>query len=305
MLKEEQNRRFQLGILYTCLGSLGISLYSIATKMLLQHISNITLLALVSFVIPSLFVVPYLIFAHGILEKLRKITTLKLQILRVLFVLSNQYAYFIYLDHAPLINAVVFINTAPLFIPVVSYFALKQKSGRSTWIGVILGVLGVLCITQPEQGFNNPYVLVGLLSGILLACSQVTWGVLMQNEDWDVTIFCFFFFTSILGTIVFLSFSLWQENLIPSLVSLFATHSSSYILMAIIGIGMILNQLVRGQAYRYASPSSLTPFMYLSVVFTGIFDWLYYNHIPDFIFLMGVVLIIFGSLLKLLYIPKV
>jgi drug/metabolite transporter (DMT)-like permease len=53
-------------------------------------------------------------------------------------------------------------------------------------------------------------------------------------------------------------------------------------------------------AYKFADPVKLSPINYSVVVFTGILDWLIYDHIPGVVSAIGMVLVTFGGILAIL-----
>ena len=77
--------------------------------------------------------------------------------------------FLVSLFHLPLANATAINMASPLIITVLAAVFLGERLGRSRWVAVGIGFLGVLLIIQPEaEAFNN-YAVVCLLSTVLLS----------------------------------------------------------------------------------------------------------------------------------------
>ena len=81
--------------------------------------------------------------------------------------------FLVSLFHLPLANATAINMTSPLIITVLAAVFLGERLGRSRWVAVGIGFLGVLLIIQPQaEGFND-YALVCLLSTVLLSVRDI------------------------------------------------------------------------------------------------------------------------------------
>src|SRR6185369_1279979 len=71
--------------------------------------------------------------------------------------------FLVSLFHLPLANATAINMASPLIITVLAAVFLGERLGRSRWVAVGVGFLGVLLIIQPEGKAFNTYALVCLL----------------------------------------------------------------------------------------------------------------------------------------------
>ena len=124
--------------------------------------------------------------------------------LRAVFTLGAQYSFYYYLEQNTLMNAMVLLNTGPLFIPLIERVVAGSKIGKSTIASLVVGFLGVLCVLQPDQGIFTLMSLIGLLSGLCQGISQVLFGINVGKERYDLGVLSLFFFSSLFSLLPFL-----------------------------------------------------------------------------------------------------
>lgn len=215
-----------------------------------------------------------------------------IHLLRAFFVLSAQYSFFYYIQHNPLMNGMVLLNTGPLLIPLIEWGVMRNKVGRSTWIGVIVSFVGVLCVLQPDSGIFSLMSLVGLFAGISQGASQVVFGITAKSENPDLSVLYLFFFSALLSLVPYLL-------LAPSWVIGKEGSGLALLLILSLGVASVCNQIFRAVAYQHGTPSRLSPFFYVSVLLGGLFDWTFFGNIPNTLSLIGAGLVILGGVLKI------
>lgn len=52
-------------------------------------------------------------------------------------------------------------------------------------------------------------------------------------------------------------------------------------------------------AYEFVEAVKLAPFNYAVIVFTGLFDWWLFNHVPDVLSVIGIILVSAGGILAI------
>jgi drug/metabolite transporter (DMT)-like permease len=68
-------------------------------------------------------------------------------------------------------------------------------------------------------------------------------------------------------------------------------------LMILLGISALVSHLLMTQAYQHAKPSTLAPFSYLQLLFAGFIGYAFFDQVPDFFGLIGMLVIVTGGLL--------
>lgn len=63
------------------------------------------------------------------------------------------------------------------------------------------------------------------------------------------------------------------------------------LLLLVGGFGLIF-QLLLTRAFRYAPANVITPFAFTGVIFSSVFDWLFWHHTPNLYFWFGAVVIV-------------
>ncbi|MBI5273596.1 MAG: DMT family transporter [Chlamydiales bacterium] len=297
MLKQRSLASLEKGIVYVSIASIFVALFGLFVK-LGMGISSIPLLVFLRFFIPFLLIIPWIMYKGG-----KKIfitqSNLKDQIVRSSFEVFVQFCLFYYLANGSLLNGVMLWNTGPLFIPILSLVLFKQHVSKITWFSIFVGLVGVICIIKPTNGIIDNLSIYGILAGVGMGVSQVIYGLTVHRYKTIENLFYLYGVSSFLsGIVLFVSAFFIHEELIRACKQCFGYGwlELSYTLM--LSICSIISQTLRGVAYKHAKPVSLAPFLYFSVVIAGFLDWLVFDRSPNFLSIVGSLLIILASFLK-------
>ena len=195
------------------------------------------------------------------------------------------YAYYQALAYIPLVDAALLRNTGPLFVPLVVYLWLKKKVSRRAWLPMLLGFAGVLMILKPDLDGVSQWHLIGLLSGILLAVSMVGTRALSSTEP--ASRILFFYFLISFACSLPVALLNWQP--IPA---------SAYPYLLYIGLAIHITMWLYTKAYTFARASVVSPINYSGVVFSGLLGWFIWEHVPDYVSLAGMLLVVGAGLLS-------
>ncbi len=287
------------GMVYISIASLTSAMLGLFVKLSAARLS-IPFLVLVRFLVPLLICIPlfwYLgTFKKVLLQQSIKGAHLKGHLMRAVFLILSQYCYFFYLTKSSLLNAVMLLNTAPIFIPLVSKYLFKDQSIKIVSKSIVVSVIGVILVIQPDQTLFMYSSLVGLLSGVFLAFSQSIYGENVQERGMDENIFFVFWSASIMTFTVLLIF--FSDHLHMGWTELTQQSLREWVYVFLIGICTTLNQYFRGVAYTHIKPHVLAPLMNLAVLFAFFFDLLIFKKTPDYLSIVGSLLIILGTTLK-------
>lgn len=265
-----------------------ISFFSLCVKFGVASVSIWTMTWL-RFFIPLLFAIPFLVLS-GAFKKFWPIKNLQLHFYRSAVVVVGQISMIYYLTRASLLDATLLWGTGPIFIPLIARIFFKQPIHRATWITIAISFLGIIFILKPDKGIFDFFSIFGLVSGLGMGFSQVLFGMNTEKGDPGENLFYLFLFSSALS---FIPYLVYEERH-------FAFDLTGTGGLAILGVAVatLANQLFRGLAYKEAKPSLLTPFLYFSVVLSGLFDWIFFHHAPDMWTLTGCVLVVGASIYK-------
>ncbi len=295
--REKMTRSFEKGALFMALSGISGSFFALFIKLGIK-IPSIPILVFFRFVIPFLMILPFAFF-HKVFKIKEIIHELRKQLIRGLFVAAGQYCFFYYLVSASLLNATMILNFSMVMIVLISKFFYKHHVSGFTWFTVFFSLGGVYLILKPDQGIFDASGLLGLFAAFSLAVSQIIYGKHAEEGDMVKNIFYFLLIPTIASFVVLSCLAIVSPETMESM-ELSISKNISYSAVCLLGMGVssLSNQLLRGIAYVHARPSVLAPLMYIAVVFSASFDYFLFNHIPDFASLIGILIILFGTIMQ-------
>lgn len=227
-----------------------------------------------------------LIFIPGMARRKNfKVNQPGMIILRAIFVFCCLYCFYYSAKYLKLVDSVLLINTAPLFIPIIIMLWNKVKIPPNRVGAIIIGFLGILFILRPTFDFLNVAGLIGLSAGIFSAVSIVTLRKLSKTESSEIILFYLFLGTAVLSFVPMI-FS-WKP---------FEDPMTWVYLLGISILGLIF-QFLTTKSYTYITPTRASVISYLSIVIGGVYEWLFYGNTPSYQAIFGVSLVIVGGML--------
>ena len=211
---------------------------------------------------------------------------LGLHILRAASGTACWYALFVAITMMPLTNAVLLSFSAPLWMPVIAWLISREKSSTATWFGAGLGFVGVVLVLQPHHHHFNVGTLFALAAALLLAVALMSVRWLGATEPMPRILLYYF----LLSTVMAMPIAAMQWHSVPA---------RAWIYLLGIGFAQLFAQVLIVLAYRYASSVKLGPFIYATIVFTALIDWVFWHHPPTLFVVMGMVLVIGGGLVAI------
>ncbi len=190
---------------------------------------------------------------------------------------------FLALKTTSLVDTMLLNNTAPLWIPLVAFLWLGLRMRKEVWLTVGPGFLGVIAILQPDTGIFRTGSFFALLSGIFMAVSFLAVARLKTTEPTTRILFWY----SVLGIIV----SLPLGFAVPS--------PRDFLLLLGVGTFGFGSSWFLAYSFEHGKAATLAPLLYTTVFFSGIFDWLIWEHIPNLLTMIGMALVIGGGVLSL------
>jgi drug/metabolite transporter (DMT)-like permease len=281
---------FEKGAFYMLLSAVTLSCFTLFAKFAIENTSYFLLIFL-RFGIPLVLLVPYLLWSASSIKELFLLSNFKMQILRCGCLLVYQYSIFYYLMHSTLLDATVMQNTAPLFMPVLERIFFKHPFEKKVIFSIVISFVGVLCILQPDQSIFAKLSIAGFLAPLGQAGSQVLYGHQAKHENQKSNLFYLFFLCSLVSVIVFVV----SKEFFGEVASFEHYSSLLWVNIICLGVASILNQLLRGEAYKHGKVSALAPFLYFSIIVSVILDWAIFHHLPNRLSLIGAILVVAGG----------
>jgi len=264
------------------LAALLFALMSVMVKLLSQSLPN----AVVVFLRSSLalpLLLPH-ILRRGV-ERLRT-AHLREHVVRGAVGMAAMYCFFFVIAKLGLAEALLLNYSLPLFIPLVERAWLGEPIPPGIWRPIALGMLGLVLILKPGLGLFQPVALVGALGALFAATAQV--GVRRLTLTDSVSSIVFYF--SICSTLIGLG---------PALFT-WVTPTSRAV-PSILGMVMAgtVAQLAMTRAYQLAPAAQVGPFIYGSVAFAALFDWILFSRHPDGLSSLGTGLVVAAGIFAL------
>jgi len=194
----------------------------------------------------------------------------------------------------PLAEATILQYLHPAFTALLALLFLKEHIQRSTMICILLGLLGLAIMIQPNfiHESSHHYSWVSIAAGILgafgSAVAYVIVKKLTKTDDSSVIIFYFPVIALPISLIL-----LGSDFVIPSL-----TASGVLIL---VGIFTQIGQIGLTKALHSADANKATAYAYVQVIFSILIGWALFSEIPAITTIIGGTFIMIGALINVLW----
>ena len=210
---------------------------------------------------------------------------------RSLVGVSAMYCYFWALAHMPLTEAFLVKLSAPLFMPLLALWWLKEPAGRYSWLALLIGFAGVAVILLPQGSSNGAdwplhAVLIGLLGAVLAAAAKVTIRSMSSTESSQRIVFYF----GVISATVSLPAALLDWRPVP--VEIWGW-------LALLGVIASAGQLALTKAYRMAPTGKIGVYVYSAVIYGALMGWWFWDEIPLWTTWAGAALIVAAGLVNL------
>lgn len=223
-----------------------------------------------------LLMLPFL-YRHGF--SLLKTKRWYLHASRALTGIISMYCFFYVLARLPLAQGMLVLLLSPFIVPIIARFWLKERPSRVTLLGIALGFVGVLLALPGADTGVQAIMLVALLSAVLVAVTKTTIRYMSDTEPAVRIVFYFSLLTAVLSAIPVPFY--WQPL-------------NNEVWLAFVGMGILaaIGQLAMTRAYAIAPASDIGMWTYSSVIFAGLFGYLFWQE-PVTLAWFGGVLVIF------------
>jgi len=189
---------------------------------------------------------------------------------------------FIALRYIPIVEVNVLSLTSALFIPVIGALFLQTKTDIKHWVGIVIGFMGVAFILKPGLDLFNPVALLALLAGLILAVGMILLRRLSKYDNHYVIMFYLFMFVTLISGII--SIFNWQRLDLKTIGLLLG-----------VGVFGTFYQEFLTRATSYAPAKVTSALLYSSLIFSVIFDWLFFHNIPNIFAWIGIFFVFASS----------
>jgi drug/metabolite transporter (DMT)-like permease len=189
----------------------------------------------------------------------------------------------------PLAETTALLFVTPLFVALLAGPMLGEKVGRLRWAAVVAGLAGMLLIARPNSAggaMSVEGIALALAAAACYSLYQIQTRQLSPTEDTVTMVF----YTALVGTAT-MSLALpwiWQGPW-PSLIEA--------LMIASLGILGGTGHYLLIRAFRHAPASTLSPLLYVQLIWATLLGWAVFGALPDAMAAAGMAIIAGAGLL--------
>jgi drug/metabolite transporter (DMT)-like permease len=207
-------------------------------------------------------------------------------LLRGVLGLLNMYCLFYAIGRLRLADAILLNYSTPLIMPLVERLWLGEPLPRRVWAPIGVGFAGIALVLKPGLGVFQPAAAVALAAAVFGATAQVGVRRLTATEPPTRIVFYFAIISTAISTA-------------PAAQAWTTPPLALWWVLVAMGVLATLGQLSLTRAYAQAPAAQVGPFIYTSVVFAALLDWLLLGSAPDALSVAGAVLVTAAGALAL------
>jgi len=214
-----------------------------------------------------------------------------LLIARGVFGAASLLLFFLSLKYLPVGTAVTLRYLSPIFAAIFAVIWLKEKIKPIQWLFFFIAFSGVFIL----KGFENDISLLGIT---LVLLSSIGMGLVfvviskIGKQDHPIVIINYFMAIGVLlGGL--LSINNWIQPI-----------GVEWLLLGSLGVIGFMGQLFMTRAFQIVSTSIVAPLKYLEVIFTVLIGATWFLEIYTIWSILGILMVMIGLLLNILYKSK-
>ena len=207
-----------------------------------------------------------------------KTSQIRVHLARAVSGVMAMYCFFYTISKVQLAEAVILNFMAPLMIPLIAFWLLRERVPRHMPRLLFTGFIGVMLIVKPGTDLFKSAAIIGCLSALFAAFALVNIRKLTRTEP---AIRVVFYFAAIASIITF----------IPMIRVWVNPSQTQWGLLFAMGAFASLGQWLITRGYASAPAGQVGYFQYSAVIFAGIIDWLIWGSRLDGVSITGVLLI--------------
>ncbi|EPF2929130.1 DMT family transporter [Vibrio navarrensis] len=280
---------------YMLISTFSMSLTGLVLKKLTETM-GIELLTFLRFFMPAL-----LLFAIVGVSKLPlpPRSVIKALTIRGLCIAACQLCFIASLNTLSLVETTVLFATGPIFIAVLEKLIFKVKIKTETKFGLVATFAGVLMLAGDVSGIQfRPELLIGLGAGLFNAGSQVSLFRASKGEVKASVLNSWTFLIAAVSVLP-LAFIFGLSDLDTQI--LLEPQNNAFVWVCLLGLSVTVvgNQILRSKAYKLVDSSSqLAPLIFTNLLFTLMWQVLFFDESFSKHQIVGITLIIFAALMN-------
>ncbi len=272
-----------LGVLLVSAGTLLFSVHDATNKVLLADF-DVPVVAAVRYIMQTLLILAILGPTRG--PTLVHTRRTGLVFVRSLCLVASSLLFGLGLQLMPMPESTAIGYVAPLFVVLLAKPLLNETIGPLGWIAAVVGFAGMLLIVRPGGGLDPLGVVYIVLSVFAVVGYNMLSRVLAHSERTVALLF----YSSLVGAVCFgVAVPWFLDGTLPD-----ATQT---VMLLSLGVSAGIGHFLFTSAYRYAEASLLAPVGYVHLIWATLLGWLVWNHVPDPLTILGMLVVIAAGVL--------
>lgn len=195
-------------------------------------------------------------------------------------------------DHMNIADANILNKLSPFFAILMSYFILKEKANKVEWACVVVAFIGAVFVVKPAFNMQFVNAMIGVIGGLGAGIAYTFVRKLGKKGERGPIIVMVFSTFSCLCTLPFLISEFQPMKAVQLLCLLMA------------GVSAAGGQIFITKAYTKAPAKEISVFDYTQVLFAALLGFVFFGQIPDWMSLVGYLIIIGSAIFKWNYLRK-
>ena len=195
-------------------------------------------------------------------------------------------------DHMNIADANILNKLSPFFAILMSYFILKEKANKVEWACVAVAFIGAVFVVKPAFNMQFVNAMIGVIGGLGAGIAYTFVRKLGKKVERGPIIVMVFSTFSCLCTVPFLISEFQPMKAVQLLCLLMA------------GVSAAGGQIFITKAYTKAPAKEISVFDYTQVLFAALLGFVFFGQIPDWMSLVGYLIIIGSAIFKWNYLRK-
>ena len=182
----------------------------------------------------------------------------------------------------PIADVYTFLFTVPFFSALLGLIFYNQAIGKHRVLAIVVGFTGVVIGLQPGSTGFNPWLIVPILAGFLIAL-KFTISKSLEGEN-----------VLLLG--------LWPALVSAPIAGLLSIGSfeipelQHFVMHMLSGLTTAIGLVCVSQAFRIAPPAAVSPILYTEMIWALLFGFLIFGDVPTVMMMVGAGIIILSGL---------
>jgi drug/metabolite transporter (DMT)-like permease len=220
--------------------------------------------------------------------------------LRAFCIAASQLCFLFAINRLSLVETVVLFSTGPLFIPLLEKLLFKIQIKNTTLINLAITFTGVLLMAGGTSGIElKPELLIGLGAGVFNAGSQVSLYRVSKGSLSPIALNAWGF---LLAAVIILPVAIFQTDALvlqQTVNNMTDIQTLLFPMLILLAVCIVNTQVFRVKAYQLSSSSSqLAPLIFTNLIFSFVWQIIFFNQSLEWNKVTGISLIIIATLLN-------